>query len=111
MKCHHRVFRVVVSGERQRIPVPAVDVRGQRHPVIGGIGFLTQNRHLPPIGGIALTQHLDKSVTDHSMADDDDFLVHGFHTATSFLELEIAGTDTVMGRRTYAYQVTAAQMT
>ncbi|EHC00197.1 hypothetical protein MAB47J26_01760 [Mycobacteroides abscessus 47J26] len=50
-------------------------------------------------------------MTDHSMADDDDFLVHGFHTATSFLELEIAATDTVMGRRTYAYQVTAAQMT
>uniref|UniRef100_UPI0012FFCA5D hypothetical protein n=1 Tax=Mycobacteroides chelonae TaxID=1774 RepID=UPI0012FFCA5D len=49
----------------------------------------TQNRHLPLIGGVTLAKHLDKPVTNHPMANNNNLLVHEFYTATSFLELEI----------------------
>ncbi len=64
-----RITGIVVAGQRQRRPIPRTHIRRQPHPVISGIGLLTENHHPPSPIGITRPQSLNKTMPDHPVTD------------------------------------------
>ena len=62
------VADVVVARQREPGAVPVLGVAGQPDPVVGGVGFLGEHRHLPGSVAVARPQCLDEPVTDHAVA-------------------------------------------
>ena len=63
---HRRVLDV---RQRQLLRAHAVDVGGERNPVVGRPALLAENRDAPAPGVVAVTQRLDEPVRDHAVAD------------------------------------------
>ena len=66
---HQRITGIVIAGQRQRRPIPATHIRRQPHPVIGGIGLLTEHNDAPTPFGVTRPQSLHKPMPNHPVPD------------------------------------------
>jgi len=66
---------VVGIAHGQRLGVATAEVFGQVHAVIGALALFAEHMQLVAGEGAALDQLFDAVVTDHAVADDDQFFV------------------------------------
>ncbi len=66
---------VVLAAGKERKGVGAdLEVRRERHPVVGGPPLLPDDHDVVGLGEAALDRGLDEAVADHAVADDDELL-------------------------------------
>src|SRR5690606_18148437 len=67
VQVHARLLVKICLTQRQRLGIPATEVLGQVHPVIGPLALFAEHMDVIPRQGAQLHQSLNAVVTDHTV--------------------------------------------